>query len=377
MDWSTIASAGSSVLGGLFGIFGSKAQRKSNERMNAANIAAQERINKANIDNQNRINQQNIDFQKDINSIMRNDSLNAISNKKADLARAGYSTAAPDLQGFQTANLSSPNQVMATQQAAMQSPNVDGSVVGSMLSGINGMTTGIQSTAKLASEIALNKANAKSANANATGQEIDNGFKAAQNEAQLEQIYANIDDMVASKELKRSQAVKVYKDVDIVSSQIELLGEQIKQAKFTSEHQLEQFTNEMNRLVADTLNLKASAKKSDSETAINKVSKQIKDIEFKFAKLGINFNSNDYVSALARIVMSPDSAKIIPALTDFISNSFGALLDSVPSMFSNIGDKVIDKITSRDEDGVPNALKILPQYHIIKAGKKIKKKFFD
>lgn len=378
MDLSTIASAGGGIMSGIIGsLFGNKLSKRQIDaarEANQANIAAQERINAANIANQNRINQQNIDFQKDINSIMRRDSLNAISNKKSDLARAGYSTAAPDLQGFSTASLSSPNQLMAQQQSPIVNPEYTSDNVNSIIGTVNSAMSIFSNAAKLKSEIDLNRANAKSQNANATGKEIDNDFRIARNEAELEQIYKTVDDLVASKDLKRGQAHKIGYDIDNISTATQLLSEQINQARFVTKTQEERFNKEMQKLCAEIVDIKSAARLKDSQSAINDIEKRIKEIEKNFAEFGINFNSNDLVSAFARLALSPKGSQIIPRLANFVVDSIS---NTANAIVNDIIPKSISSLTERGKDGVPNVLRnAFPlQYGMFKLFKKTKKFF--
>lgn len=310
---SSIIDAGTAVAGLISGNKSEKRQIAAQQQVNAANVAAQERINQRNIASQERINQQNLDFAQNINDIMRYDNKHAISDKKTDLQRSGYSAADPNLQGFSAATLTQPQLTAPQSIAPHVEPEYNAQMASSKLNSILGLRNA-------ASEISLLKAQAKSQNANATGQEIDNAWKDVQNQAQLQESYARIRDLVTHGDVNVNTAKQLLVGTDKLQSEIDLLKETIQQQRFTSEHQQEEFTNRMNQLRASVNDLNASAGLKQSQKALTDVEKQIADIKKMYADVGINFDDNSIIGSLARLIHAGKSAELTHELVKMVKD---------------------------------------------------------
>lgn len=326
MDWSNAIGG---AVGAIGNIFSSIRASKNTKRM----IAAQKEMNERNIQAQQDINNQNIAFQRDVNSIMRSDAHNAVGIKKRDLQNSGYSTADPNFSGASAASLGTPNlsapvvQSEFTPDMARQQFEADMSLSNSILQG-----------ASIASQIALQKAQAREHNSNATGIDINNSWLNAQNKANYESVLQSIENMRKQGNLTDKQADKVTSEISQIQSNIGLLSENIKMAKLNNQYRPIEFQNAMNQCLATISNLNADTSKKNAEKILTSLSSDLKRIEVRFARMGINFNSSNIVEALARVVLSGNGKMVVGTAVQFVKDSFGGLLDSIfPS--SPLGDK--------------------------------------
>lgn len=344
---SAVIGAGASLAGSLLSGKSTKRQVNAAILANRENIDSQERINNQNVALQDYINQQNIDAAEHINSLMRYDSKHAISDKKSDLIRAGYSAADPSLQGFSAANLSQPQLEAATMQAPRVEPTYTAATAQTELNSINS----IISAAKLSSEVSLMQAQAKSQNANATGQEIDNAWKDVQNQAKLQESYARIRDLVTHGDVNENTAKQILISTDKLQSEVDIFKETFKQEKFKTEHQQEEFTNRMNQLKASVVDLNASAGLKDSQKALTRVEKELMSIKKMYADVGINFDDNSIIGSLAKLVHAGKSAEVTHEIVQMCKDILSQLWTETKSIGSPIvegakkaGKKVVETL---------------------------------
>lgn len=315
---SSIIDAGTAIAGLITGNKSEKRQIAAQQQANQANIASQERINQRNIASQEKINQQNLDFAQNINDIMRYDSKHAISDKKTDLQRAGYSAADPSLQGFSAATLAQP-QLEAPQSVAPQvEPEYNASMASSKLNSILGLRGA-------ATEIALMKAQAKSQNANATGQEIENAWKDVEHKTGLAMVNQNLTNAVKEGRIKELTATRMLLDMEQIQSQTDILEEELKQKKFATEHQAEQYLASLSNLQASTTDLLSSAGLKDKQRAVAEFELQIKKVEAEMAKFGINFNDNSVFGTMLKLAHTGH----LSTLTDDVLGSIGDVIMNV------------------------------------------------
>lgn len=338
-------SAAGGLIGGLFGGFSSKKiakmQTAAAKEMNERNIASQEAINAANVASAERINQMQIDFQQGINDMMRYDSKHAISDKKADLIRAGYSMSDPSLQGFSAASLGGISPQMAQQVAPQVQSEFDGSAAANSIASRNSSINAILGAASTASTIALQKAQARSQNASATGQELDNAWKNVQNQAALEETYGRIAKLVSDKKVSENTAAKVLKEIDLFGKQIEIAEENIAQLKFTTAHQAEQFKAQIDNLRAATDDLVASKDLKEQQSAVAKAQAAYQNIKNEFARVGINFDDNNTLSSLLKLAHKGQArlltSEVFTAIGDIVRGFGDAVAQPISDMLAALG----------------------------------------
>lgn len=357
---------GSAIVSGISALLGSalntgmsneqvNAMIKSNQAMNSQNVAAQREINAANVRSAEEINQQQIGFQREINDLMRYDSKHSISDKKQDLIRAGYSTADPSLQGFSAASLGGISPVMATQQAPVVSSEYDSSIAAHSLNSRNSTINNILSIARTASDIALQKAQTRSANAGATGQEIDNAWKELEHKANLRQTYENISNLVKDGKVKDATAAQILKNIDVLDQQVETMKESLKQIKFTTEHQEEQFYASIANLIAQTNDLIASKGLKYSQRDFTELQSAYQRIVNDFADYGINFNDNSIFASIIKLAHKGHSGDLVrdtlSSIVDIFKSIFVSSYDSEPDL-NTVKSKVLKMIESSRRDQI-------------------------
>lgn len=354
MDWSSIIGNGVGAVGSLFGsIIGSNAQKHAQERAiaaqreaNSLNRAMTERINQLQIASQEKINQQQIDFQNRINDLMRFDASHAISNKKLDLQRAGYSTADPSMSGFQSASLGSPSLGSPTLNVPHVDPEFDQQGVSNIISGQRSTVQSITDLLKLSSEISLNRAHAKEADSNASLSEKAAAWSEALSSAKLCLINNQADVMLKEGQLKQGQFDFITAQTNKLGREMEILFEQCQQAKFVTQHQKERFDKEMTELDAKINELDASASDHEMRVTLGGIEKRIKEVEANMAEFGVNFNGTSVFDTIARLVVSPKGKDFIPKLQDFLSTVFKDLLNLV-NPFSD-GAKSVGRVVKNE-----------------------------
>lgn len=317
-------------------------QIAATKEMNERNIASQEAINAANVASAEKINQSQIDFQQGINDMMRYDAKHAISDKKADLVRAGYSMADPSLQGFSAASLGGISPQMAQQVAPQVASEFDSSMAANAIAGRNSSINAILGAASTASTIALQKAQARSQNANATGQEIDNAWKEVQNQANLQSIYTSINESVSRKELNEKQGAEILKNLDLLDQNIAIAKENVTQLKFTSATQADRFFAELANLRAATADLKASKTLKESQAAYNDLLSAFQKIKNDYADFGINFDDNNALSSLLKLAHGGHvrelSHQVATAIGDIFKGLFDSFKDAFDQSFPSVSD---------------------------------------
>lgn len=337
MDWSTIVGQGIGAVGGLFSsLFGNNSQKHAQERAiaaqreaNSLNRAMTERINQQQIASQEKINQQQIDFQNRINDLMRFDASHAISNKKLDLQRAGYSTADPSMSGFQSASLGSPSLGVPNLNVPHVDPEFTQQGVSNIISGQRSTVQSVTDLLKLSSEIALNKARSKEADAGASLKEKEAAWSEALSSAKLSLINNQADVMLKDGQLKQGQFDFITAETRKLGSEMEILFEQVQQAKFVTKHQEERFNKDMAELDSKINELDASANEHDVRASLGEIEKRIKTVEATMAEFGVNFNGSSVFDTIARLVVSPNGKDFIPKLQDFLSTVIKDLINLV------------------------------------------------
>lgn len=333
-------------------ISGRSSQRKitqmqidASKEMNERNVAAQEAINAANVASAEKINQSQIDFQQGINDMMRYDSKHAISDKKADLIRAGYSMADPSLQGFSAASLGGISPQMAQQVAPQVQSEFDGSAAANSIAARNSSINAILSAASTASTIALQKAQTRSQNANATGQELENVWTDVKNQAALEETYGRIAKLVADKKVSDNTAAKVLKEIDLFDKQIEIAIENIAQLKFTTAHQAEQFKAQIDNLRAATDDLIASKDLKEQQAAVAKAQAAYQEIKNEFARVGINFDDNNVLSSLLKLAHKGQARlltnEVFAAIGDIVAGFGDSIAQPIADMLEALGSAAV------------------------------------
>lgn len=274
-------------------------QMQSNQQMNAANIASQEKIN-----------QQTIDFQKDVNAIMRYDSKHAISDKKADLMRAGYSTANPEMTGFSAASLGSPS---------LTAPHVESEFdSGALIGAFDSFTKMNESLA----HIGLMRAQSASTQVATEGARIDNLYKDVEHLLGQQKLGEDIKSAVANRELTEKQGRKVLKDIEVAEQQRLNFAEAVKAAKFDNEHRQERFDAEMRESKARISEIAAKVDVLGVEKSIKELDKEIREIEKKLQSYGISPSGTDFFSAIMRVIHSPEGVPFLSSALTYLGQWF-------------------------------------------------------
>nr|CDL65704.1 unnamed protein product [uncultured bacterium] len=281
------------------------AQREANQ----ANIASQERINAANVAMQRDINQQNVDLTRELNSIMRRDNQNAISDKRADLMRAGYSTADPSMQGFSAASLISPDLGSVTQSAAMVQPEFTPSMASTLIQSKNSTIDNVSKIVNTLSQFDLARANAKKTN-------LDSKLLSAQMNTLIDTANQNLKNLQEQGRLTTKQVDLASQEFLNLGLSFQALAETVKQEQFKTSKQQELFTQTID-------NMSRQAEAWTSETDLNKARKDILELQKRYesvvadlAEKGVDFKASDPFSAILKILLSPDSEKIFPTIVD-------------------------------------------------------------
>lgn len=338
-DWLNAAASGISAASGLYGAIKSskdqKAAIEATRLMNNQNIEFQRETNYANLANERLINRSQLEHADKINELMRWDSKHAISDKKADMARAGYSTADPNMQGFSVAALSNPQQVMATQVAPQVVPEYDQQGVANTISAYGNLSSGMTDLMRSLSSIKLNKAQSENLREDTKGKKVDNSYKEAQWQISLATASQTLDNLVKDGTIKEEQANKLRSEITVLDKEAEKLVQEVKQAEFTSEHQKERFDKEIKQLdsIISDLIASASLKREQrntqvQDTALRKAQVRIEEVRANLYDMGIIFDANNMITALAGLIFSKKGAsQIVPAITSFFSEVFSSIGD--------------------------------------------------
>lgn len=330
VDWGSLAQATNQLGFGIVDIF---QKRNALKRQ----IASQEKMNKDNILMQEAINQANIRNTREINSLMRHDANNAISIKKRDLQNAGYSTANPELTGSPIASLTSPN-LQAAQVQSEFTPEM-ASMYGNMY---GSLADRLLSTGKLISDIQLQKAQARAANAGATGQEIDNDWKDALNSAEYTKILESVDYLKSQKILTNEQANNATKQFEILQAELDGLSAdnaiknyEVVYHPFRYLKEMEQMDAIIGELQAKTANWKADTSNKQKEGDILEFRKRIEEVAANFAEMGVNFNGSSILDSILRLVASPRGSELGSSAVSYIRKTLQGITDSLPEVFEN------------------------------------------
>lgn len=337
MDISSIISSGiGSLANGIGSIINSKAQEKITDKL----IASQKEANERNIASQERINQMNIDNTNMNNALMRQDAHNAISIKKRDLINAGYSTADPNLTGSSFASLTNPSL-----QASHVDPEYNEAMAQIDSNAVTSLSNSLLDGAKIMSEIKLNEANAKSSNANAESTEINNKWLDAQLSVNYDISLESLNNLKKDGKIKDKEFEKYEKEFNLLDNQINLISEQYLGLVFDNQFKPYRYTTELRKLNKEIINLQSDIDIKEVDKGIKKFEKRLKEIEVDFAEIGINFNSNDLVTAIARIVGSPRGHEVFTIASQFLSNSIDEITNNTIDNLVDTGKKVLKKST--------------------------------
>lgn len=305
-------------------------QIAAQQQMNADNLAYQREANAANIASQEKINQQNIDFQREINDIMRSDSLNAVSNKRADLMRAGYSSADPSLSGFSTATLTAPTLTAPYQEPLHTESNFDSSMAANVINARQARLSSSMDILKTIGELTNKFSNTRKQAADSLWQEYRNSFANQYIDAELTQMGETATAAYHSGVLSRKQAERIGLDIDNFDIIVRQMQAQASILEFQSESQHEEFSKRMSHLTSQINDLNASADLKVIEKDFRELEKEIKSIEKDYAEVGINFSSNDIVSSALRMFYRVSSN---PELLGKFANNIKQMLNYIFSEF--------------------------------------------
>lgn len=323
-----------SMIGGIVGtvgnIIGTAATNASSRRNTEKMIAAQERANAINQDFAREMTDKDYSFQREINDIMRSDAHNAIAIKKRDLQNAGYSVADPTFQGSSLANLTS-----ARSHDASVAPTYTPEMARMQFDADTNMSRSLLDGATALSQIALAKAQARSANAGATGQEIDNDWKEAMNAVQYDEILRKIDLLKSQNKLTSNEADNAAEQMNVIKGTIENLNEDAFTKHTNNATLAERNRRELRNLdgIFDEMQARIANTKADTsvkrkQSDVLDFEKRIKSVEADFAELGINFNGNSLIDSLLRIIASPNGHQLASMAINYIRDAFKSLMDN-------------------------------------------------
>lgn len=342
--------AGASLINGIFDRNNQKKMQeaaiKAQKEANEANLASQEKINAANVASQEKINQAQLDQSSHINDLMRYDSKHAISDKLRDIKRAGLSTADPNQQGFSTAALSSPHLAAAQQQAAMVDPVFDQQGVSNIIASKRASMQNLTDFFATLADTKYKEAQGRNLDVDTEGKKIENTWKDAEKNAQLAAIHESIDNMSADTSVKKETIERLKAETTSIGQSTKLLMEQVSDMKFKNKTNAERFEKEMANLQASTNDLISSKNLKDKEASLKDLEKRIKKVEAVMAEHGVNFNGQNYFDTIARLALTPNGAKVMPAILTFISDGFSEIASMVGSAW-NDNKKVVAKTAKK------------------------------
>lgn len=347
---SLIGQLGSGLISGIGSLFGSKSSSKEAAKiqreqiqaareMNDTNVALQREINANNIAHQKEINDQNIGFQKEINDLMRWDNKHAISDKRQDLMRAGYSTADPSMSGFTAASLGAPDlgapQEVAPQVANEYDSSSASNVISAKRSSIQNYTDMLQTFA----DVALKRAQTTKVENESDALRKTNSFIEVEKNLALKQVAQSIENMVAAKELTLKQAEVITNELQTFGVKFDLLKEDLAAAKARNEVLPEQLRAELDQTIAHVAEINVSTDLKHVEKDLAIIRKDMDNIRLMFARMGIRFDSDNIVDSLARMFASPDAAKLMPKIMAGVKEMFSSLVETL-----NPFDKVVETV---------------------------------
>lgn len=302
-------------------------QIASQQQMNQANVDAQKEINAANIASQEKINQQQIDFQRGINSIMRHDSKHAISDKRADLMRAGYSTADPSNTGFSAASLGAPSltapQAIAPQVAAEFTPEM---AANSILAKNSSISNAAQ-IAQTMTDIALKRAQSGKTRAELEGITKSNAWIDLMNNATYANILEHTETLHQQGKVSAKQAEVLANELTAFDTNFKLLKEQLFEAQERNKVLPDMLREQLNEVVARVANIKINTDVKSVEKEILGIRKDFDQLKYDLAKLGVNFDSNDLFSSMVRLFTAKNAKALMPTVANGIKEMFSSLLE--------------------------------------------------
>ena len=319
-----------SVVSGLFNLGGSLFQAASSRKIADKQIAAQREANQANIEysrwatqynaeQQKLINQQNIDFQNKVNDLMRHDQQTQKSSMVRDLKNAGLSTAqAGGDVGFSPVQLSSP-QLSAPDAVT---PNIASELSPQSVGGLFGAASSITD---LFSSIPKDIAKVRKDLADARGKEKENATYDELMTKTFGKLDVEMAALTARAKLDDSQRFKLEEETKNVQEQYKLLVQQVRQAKFTSDHQKEAFDSQMKQVNATVRSALASADLSEANKLLTDAKKEYQDVVNKFANIGIRFESTDYIDTIARLLFNGNFKNIAGEIKSLFSDALSEL----------------------------------------------------
>lgn len=305
-------------------------QLASNEAMNAQNVAAQERIN-----------QSQLDFSNNINDIMRSDSHNSISLKKSDLQRAGYSAADPSLQGFTAASLSQPSLT-----APQVTSNFDSGVADSLIRGKSSALDNMTKIAQVMTDISLKRAQSKKTQAETQGIVKNNAWIDLEKNATYAVTLETLENLAKDGEIKDFQAQEIANDLQTFQTRFDTLKAQLEGLKISNKHLDEQFRSSIAETLARVSNIKADTSNKKMQGELLRLDKDLKDIEVKFAKLGIDFHANDLFSSIAKISVSGAGSEVVSSVMTAVDQIIGTLAEGLWNGFKEVGNSILNSISS-------------------------------
>lgn len=304
-------------------------QISAQKEANQYNIQAQKDINASNILSQEKINQKNIDIAKELNALARRDAQHAISDKRTDLMRAGYSSASPDLSGFSPASLTSP-QLTAPQSVAPQMQPEFTPEIASTL--INSRSTSISSMAEIAktlTDIDLARAQKQKTNAETQGILKNNAWIDLEKNASYANMLEQTEKLVQDQKVSEATALFIIDNTKKCNAEIDLLKVNLESAKITNSQLADRLKAELAEVNAHVKSLNAGTDLAKSQKELNDIKKEFETIVNRYAKMGINFNSGSFISQLGALLTSEAPAGLVNSAIDAISSALGAIVENI------------------------------------------------
>lgn len=319
-------------------------QIAAQQQMNERNVQAVERANAANIASQEKINQSQIDFQKDINSIMRHDSKHAISDKRADLMRAGYSTADPSMSGFTAASLSSPTLTAPQVTPAQVESEFTPQMAAQSIIAKNSSIANAASMAKTLADVSLARAQKQKTTAETQGIVKNNAWIDLEKNAAYAVMLENLEIATQTGKLKQKEVDMITNELSTFNTRFDLLKEQLSSLQIQNSSLDERLRADLSHTLAQVADVNEAKNNKVREGKLLDIDKDLKEIQVKFAKMGINFNASDLFSSIARIAASgcPEEvmSTIMQGIGEMVSGSISGVIDGAVSASG----KVIKKI---------------------------------
>lgn len=353
-----LITGGASLLGSLFGSSSSsrtqkkllQMQIKAQKEANEFNVAAQKEMNAANIASQENINQQQIDMTKEINSLMRHDSKHAISDKRSDLMRAGYSTADPNLNGFSAAALSSPSLTAPQGIAPQVDPTISPEMVNTLIQGQSTKLRSIMDMFQTASDVALKYVQTKKTGAETEGLTKSNAWIDLKEKSIYENLLQQTENLVAQKKLTENQALTYAQELQTFNTRWDILKAQLEQMQITNKDLDARLVAQLQESLSNVANLDANASYVDVQRQIGEIKVNFDKFKYDLAQKGINFDSNSLFDSLARIFAAPGAGDTPKLLINGFKEVLAGVVEELTNLLKNpiseavnIGKGIIEK----------------------------------